>query len=298
MLINERHFKQHWLRQSVISPQTPPNKALFFCRVAKTLALDLETSRFQLLVALAWTWNGFIGFSGFVWSLRTGVVLLLALCLQVLPSDYLVSLHYGDPARKGEVVLVPPTLSQCPWHAACGYCLISYCWQLKHKHIVTFLDGTGQTLQNSLCMQICMLSERHTCTWNLWKMLRDLKGNSLGSCLIFLNINPQTVSLNIPHVCVETTTWQHWFSLCLLILGFFLSLFFSLLFFASLLSCLLHLLAKPSINMYRQTSLHGRLMWRSSRRRFRPSKLWSPPQMRCLDSRMDIQPSALTTWTE
>lgn len=96
--------------------------------------------------------------------------------LQVLPSDNLVSLRYGDPARKGEVVLVPPKLSQCPWHDACGYCLISYCWQLKHKHIVIFLDETVQTFQNSLCMQICMLSESTTHAhgiygkcWEIWK---------------------------------------------------------------------------------------------------------------------------------
>lgn len=52
-----------------------------------------------------------------------------------------------------------------------------------------------------------VIRECHTCTWNLWKTLRDLKGNSLGSCLFFfLNINPQTVSLNIPHVCAAINT--------------------------------------------------------------------------------------------
>lgn len=51
-----------------------------------------------------------------------------------------------------------------------------------------------------------VIREYHTGTWNLWKTLRDLKGNSLGSCLIFLNINPQTVSLNIPHVCAAINT--------------------------------------------------------------------------------------------
>lgn len=85
-----------------------------------------------------------------------------------------------------------------------------------------------------------VIREHHTCTWNLWKILRDLKGNSLGSCLIFLNINPQTVSLNIPHVCSAINTWHFCFSFCLLILCFFLFCYFSQLFFHVCCICLLN----------------------------------------------------------
>lgn len=164
--------------QSLFPPPTPQQGFIFFCRVAKTLASDLEISDFLLLVTFVQIWNGFIGFRGFVWA-STPVTEsrgCAAALLQVRPSDNLASLCYQDPARKGEVVLVPPKLSQCPWHDACGSCLISHCWQLKHKHIVIFLDETVQTFQNSLCMQICMLSESTTHAhgiygkcWEIWK---------------------------------------------------------------------------------------------------------------------------------
>lgn len=144
-------------------------------------------------------------------------------------------------ARKGQAELVPPNLTQCPWHDACGCCLISYCWQLKHKHAVIFLDEIVQTFQNSLCVQICMLSESATHAHGIygkrWEIWKEIVWEAV--FFFFLNINPQTVSLNIPHVCAAINTWHFCFSLCVFISGFCKIYFW--LFFASPLSCLLHL---------------------------------------------------------
>lgn len=86
-----------------------------------------------------------------------------------------------------------------------------------------------------------VIREHHTCTWNLWKMLRHLKGNSLGSCVIFLNINPQTVSLNIPHVCSVINTWHSVFhSVYWYRAFFFFFCYFSKLFFHVCYICLLN----------------------------------------------------------
>lgn len=252
MLINERHFKQHWLRQSISPscPHLPPHKAKLFCRVAKTLTSDLEISKFLLLVTLLWMWNGFIGFRGFFWAstLVAESRGCAAALLQVCPSDNLVSLCYQEPARKGGGCACTTQTQSVP---------LTWCmWLLPNLPLLTIKTQTYSHIFGWNCTNISkqfmhadlyVIREHHTCTWNLWKMLRDLKGNSLGSCLIFLNINPQTVSLNIPHVCSAINTWHFCFSFCLLILGFFS--FFFLLFFATLLSCLLHLFAKPRINM-------------------------------------------------
>lgn len=86
---------------------------------------------------------------------------------------------------------------------------------------------------------LCVIREHHTGARNLWRRLKDLKGNGLGSCLIFLNINPQTVSLNIPHICATIRTWHFCFSLCPS-WAFRIFAYFCL-FFAPLPSCLLHL---------------------------------------------------------
>lgn len=141
---------------------------------------DLEISKFRLLVTLVWICSGFIGFRGFFWTsiLATESRGCAAALLQLRPSDNLVSFCYQDPAKKGEAVLVPPKLRQRPWHDACGSCLICHCWQLKHKHIVIFLDETIQTFQNSLCMQICMLSESTTHAHGIygkyWEILKEI----------------------------------------------------------------------------------------------------------------------------
>lgn len=164
--------------QLLLPPPTPPTRLNFFAELQKLWHLTWKSANFcswllfyecemALLVS-----GGFCGPAP--WSVRAGAALLLY-CRFVLQIIWFLFVIKSQP-EKGEVVLVPPKLSQCPWHDACGSCLICHCWQLKHKHIVIFLDETVQTFQNSLCMQICMLSESTTHAhgiygkcWEIWK---------------------------------------------------------------------------------------------------------------------------------
>lgn len=188
----------------------------------KSIMPDLGVIKFLIPIASVWIRNHFLGFSGWLW---------------VIPSD---DLGFILPAMNQEKLCLCHPSHPAPWHNAHSYYPISYRQQLKHKHTVIFLDEIVQTFQNSLCIQICMLSESTTQArgiygkgWKIWK------GNSLGSCLIFLNINPQTVSLNILHICATIKSWHFCFSLCPS-WAFKIFAYFCL-FFASLPSCLLHL---------------------------------------------------------
>lgn len=178
MLINERHFKQHQLRQSVVPSHSPESLYLFFAELQKPDAWPGDqqisapgTVRGSALALRLWLGRR-SGHRGQGLRCR----------LHPAPSEgssfraFGFSLSRRDPASKGEGVLVPPKLSRCPWHDARGCCPIPYGWQFKRKHTVMFLDETAQTFPNSLCVQPRMLSERTTHThgiygkcWEIWK---------------------------------------------------------------------------------------------------------------------------------
>lgn len=135
-------------------------------------------------------------------------------------------------------------------------------WLLPNLPLLTIKTQTYSHIFGWNCTNISkqfmhadlyVIREHHTCTWNLWKMLRDLKGNSLGSCLIFLNINPQTVSLNIPHVCSAINTWHFYFFILSVYTGLFFC-YFSQLFFHVCYICLLNPML---INVYKFPSTGG-----------------------------------------
>lgn len=120
---------------------------------------DLEIIKFLIPIASVWIWNHFLGFSGWLW---------------VVPSDDLGFILTVTNQEK--LCLCHPISPISPRHNAHGYYPMSYWRQLKHKHTVIFLDEIVQTFQNSLCIQICVLSESTTQAhgiygegWKIWK---------------------------------------------------------------------------------------------------------------------------------
>lgn len=80
MLINERHFKQHQLRQSVVPSHSPECLYLFFAELQKPRCLTRRSA--DLCSGYrAWIRAGFAAVAGpSLWSPRAGAALSLAPC--------------------------------------------------------------------------------------------------------------------------------------------------------------------------------------------------------------------------
>ena len=183
---------------------------------------DLEIIKFLIPIASVWIWNHFLGFSGWLWVVPSDD---LGFILTVMNQEKLCLCHPISPNA--------PT--QCTW--LLPNVLLTAIKTQTHGHI--FGWNCTNISKQFMYPDLCVIREHHTGSRNLWRRLKDLKGNGLGSCLIFFNINPQTVSLNIPHICATIRTWHFCFSLCPS-WAFRIFAYFCL-FFAPLPSCLLHL---------------------------------------------------------